>query len=86
MPSAITLAQLLPGEKAQVKHISLSGSIRRRLLDIGLTEGSQVECAGISPFGSPSAYLISEALIAIRKSDGDKIFVQPVKEEICSWD
>lgn len=82
----VTLAQLNPGEKAKVCHLALEGGIRRRLLDIGLTEGAEVECAGISPFGSPGAYLIQEALIAIRKSDSRKIIVQKETEVEGKWD
>ena len=45
------------------------GSIRRRLLDIGLVEDTEVECLGQSPLGDPCAYLIRGAVIAIRSED-----------------
>lgn len=86
MPSLSTLAGLLPGRKARVSSIGLSGGIRRRLLDIGLREGAQLECIGRSPLGSPSAYLISDALIAIRRSDSEQILVQPLEEVTGPWD
>ena len=86
MSSSTTLAQLLPGRKARVSRICLTGGIRRRLLDMGLREGAQVECIGRSPLGSPSAYLISDALIAIRRADSERILVQPTKEGDTLWD
>lgn len=39
-------------------------------MDIGLIEGTKVECVGISPLGDPSAYLIRETVVAIRHRDG----------------
>ena len=70
-----TLADLLPGEKGTVRALKAEGSMRRRLLDLGLIEGTEVECVGQSPCGDPLCYLIRDAVIAIRKSDGGEIFV-----------
>ena len=38
-----TLADLLPGERAAVLKLNLTGRLRRRLMDIGLIEGTEVE-------------------------------------------
>lgn len=64
-----TLAQLAPGNAARVKDLHLTGSIRRRLLDLGMIEGTYVECVGLSPAGDPAAYLIRGAVIALRQAD-----------------
>lgn len=70
-----TLKDMIPGEKATVKELLSSGTIRRRLLDIGLTENTEVECIGRSPAGDPSAFLIRGAVIAIRSEDSKNILV-----------
>ena len=64
-----TLADMLPGDTATVKEITTEGDMRRRLLDIGLTPGTRVECIGKSPGGAPKAFLIRGAVIAIRNED-----------------
>ena len=64
-----TLADMLPGDTATVKEITTEGDMRRRLLDIGLTPGTRVECIGKSPGGDPKALLIRGAVIAIRNED-----------------
>ncbi len=69
MNEAICLNHLKPGEKAIVKELRTTGSMRRRLLDIGLVDNTQVECLGRSPGGDPSAFLIRGAVIAIRSED-----------------
>lgn len=73
-----SLSQLRPGEKARVRALSLHGSMRRRLLDIGLVEDTEVECLGTSPGGDPCAYAIRGAVIAIRREDGRHILVEPM--------
>ena len=45
--------------------------MRRRLQDIGLIEGTVVECVGKSPLGDPCAYVIRGAVIALRSEDPD---------------
>lgn len=64
------------GERARVLSQSTSGGIRRRLLDMGLVEGTEIECVGKSPCGDPRAYLIRGAVIALRAEDCGKIAVE----------
>ena len=64
------------GERARVLSQRTSGGIRRRLLDMGLVEGTEVECVGKSPCGDPRAYLIRGAVIALRAEDCGKIAVK----------
>jgi ferrous iron transport protein A len=70
------LNDIKPGEHAIVSQLYSTGSMRRRLLDIGLIENTDVECLGRSPGGDPSAYLIRGAVIAIRSEDGNDIMIQ----------
>ena len=69
------LNDIKPGQKATVKELVSTGSIRRRLLDIGLVEDTEVECLGKSPLGDPCAYLIRGAVIAIRSEDCRNILI-----------
>lgn len=69
------LCDMKVGNKAIVKKIFANDNIKRRLLDIGLIEGTNVECVLKSPFNDPKAYLIRGAIIAIRKEDCNKIEV-----------
>lgn len=71
-----TLNELSAGEAATVLRLRIHGSMRRRLLDIGLVEGTRVECIGKSPSGDPAAYLIRGAVIAIRSEDACDILIK----------
>lgn len=69
------LNKIKPGERAYVKELRATGSMRRRLLDIGLIENTEIKCLGRSPSGDPSAFLIRGAVIAIRSEDCNDILV-----------
>lgn len=75
MTEAISLMRLKPGERGVIKELRDNGSMRRRLLDIGLVESTPIECIGRSPLGDPSAYLIRGAVIAIRSEDCENIIL-----------
>lgn len=70
-----SLNDINPGEHATVNFLLSTGSMRRRLLDIGLVENTDVECLGRSPGGDPTAFLIRGAVIAIRSEDCKDVIV-----------
>lgn len=72
----MNLNSLKPGESATVEKLTANADMRRRLLDIGLVKGTQVQCIGTAPCGDPSAYLIRGAVIAIRSEDSSSVIVK----------
>lgn len=81
MEPSIPLCDLAPGRCGTVLCLNTVGRMRRRLLDLGLTPGTPVFCVGRSPGGDPAAYLIRQAVIAIRRADSAAIRVRPREEE-----
>ena len=75
MKTEKSLPDLEIGEEGVVNKLLSEGKIRRRFLDIGLIPGTVVTCFGRSPLGDPSAYKVRGKLIAIRKSDAEKIII-----------
>lgn len=80
MCEIISLKEMQPGQRAYVKKLLASGSIRRRLLDIGLVEGTEIKCVGKSPAGDPSAFYIRGAVIAIRSEDSRNVIAELIEE------
>lgn len=70
-----TIRDLSPGQHGVIRRMLNTGSMRRRLLDIGMIEGTRIECVGRSPAGDPMAYLIRGAVIAIRGEDGSGVVI-----------
>ena len=72
----MSLDHVSEGNTVKVTQLLSSGNMRRRLLDIGLIEGTDVECLQKSPAGDPVAYLIRGAVIALRSEDSQNILVE----------
>ena len=68
--------ELDPGEKGIIGDIYTKGNMRRRFLDLGIVEGTSVECVGRSPGGDPSAYMIRGVVYAIRADDCSDIYLK----------
>lgn len=77
MEQELSLAQLPVGAAARIRQILSTGSMRRRLQDLGLIEGTRVCCVQKSPAGDPVAYEIRGAVIALRADDSSNILIQP---------
>ena len=75
MNGLLSLDNIRVGETVKVVSVETEGSMRRRFMDIGLTEGAVVTCVGISPLGDPKAFLIRGAVIAVRNGDSKSIMV-----------
>ena len=71
-----SMDRLPEGSAAMVTELLTSGSMRRRLQDIGLIEGTRIECLLRSPAGDPAAYLIRGAVIALRAEDSSRVRVE----------
>lgn len=79
MSEKLTTLHAVPeGESVRVARLLATGSIRRRLLDIGLVEGTSVKCLHKSLSGDPAAYLIRGAVIALRSEVSLEILVEGV--------
>lgn len=77
MPDVLTsLEQLQIGGTGKVKILTSDGTIRRRMLDLGLIEDTYVKSLRRSPCGDPTAYEIRGAVIALRAEEASKILVQ----------
>ena len=71
-----TLADLLIGEKGKVAKIKTESSMHRRFRDIGIVDGTTIKCTGKSIHGDIASYMIKGAVIALRKSDAETVYIE----------
>ena len=71
----IPLNELKVGQRGTVSQLLSDTIMRRRLQDIGLIEGTKVECIQKSPSGDPIAFLIRGAVIALRTEDSSSVLM-----------
>ncbi len=75
MNETFSLNNLPIGQKGIVADLLSNGTERRRMLDLGVVQGTTIEALQKSPSGDPIAYFIRGAVIALRDEDADKIKV-----------
>ncbi|MCI1983010.1 MAG: ferrous iron transport protein A [Oscillospiraceae bacterium] len=71
----ISLDKLPVGQKASVTALKADGMTRRRILDLGVVRGTEIESLYKSPSGNPVAYQIRGAVIALRTDVSKRILV-----------
>ena len=71
-----TLADLRVGERATVTSLSTEEGMRHRLWNMGMVEGTMVECAFHSPSGDPVAYILRGTVVALRRHDAATVLVK----------
>ena len=69
------LSDLKPGESSVVKNVGCEGALRRRLLDMGITPGTEVHIVKTAPLGDPLEIKLRGYFLTIRKDDAKMIDV-----------
>ncbi len=72
----ITLDKLDINKIATISNLDCKGDLRRRLLDLGLVNGTNIIAIFKSPMGNPIAYEVRGTIIALRKEDSRLINIQ----------
>ena len=67
---------LQTGDTGIITKIEDHLEIKNRLLDIGFTKGSAIECLMKASFNGPIAYKIKNTVIALRECDSRQIQVE----------
>jgi len=70
------LSELKRGEKGRIVKIGGGGGLRRRLLDMGLVSGSEVEMERVAPLGDPIEIKVKGYNLSLRKEEADSIQVE----------
>ncbi|MBP1910607.1 FeoA family protein [Methanolobus bombayensis] len=70
-----TLDTLKPGEKARITKVRVRGSARRKLMDMGMVAGTDIELVRNAPLGDPMDYNIKGYHLSIRKEEAKQIFI-----------
>ena len=74
------LSELNVGQKARILKLNFENKeIRRHLLDMGLTRGTEVEIKKKAPVGDPIDIKLRDYELCISKSDLSQIEVEVIK-------
>ena len=72
----MTLRDVKIGGTVTVKKLTGEGAVKRRIMDMGLTKGTEVTVRKVAPLGDPIELTVRGYELSIRKADADMIEVE----------
>lgn len=70
------LAQLETGQAGRVVQVVGSGEVSRRLLEMGITPGTEVRLLRAAPLGDPLEFELRGYRLSLRRSEAEQIDIQ----------
>ena len=71
-----TLKEVPIGEKAKVVKLHGEGAIKRRIMDMGITRGTEIYVRKVAPLGDPIELNVRGYELSLRKADAELIEVE----------
>ena len=71
-----TLRQVKIGETVKVVKLYGEGAVKRRIMDMGLTRGTEVYVRKVAPLGDPIEVTVRGYELSLRKADAEMIEVE----------
>lgn len=71
-----TLRDVEIGNTAKVKKLHGEGAIKRRIMDMGITKGTEVTVRKVAPLGDPMEVTVRGYELSLRKADTEMIEVE----------
>lgn len=71
----VTLADLRKGDRARIEGVGGAGGLVQRLLEMGLTAGTQVAVVRFAPLGDPMEVRVRGYLLSLRLADARSVRV-----------
>jgi Fe2+ transport system protein FeoA len=70
------LNEFKSGEKGIVEKLTVLGPLRRRLLDMGITPGTEITFKKVAPLGDPVEIMLRGYVLAIRKTEAETVLMK----------
>lgn len=71
-----TLKDVNTGETVIVSKINVAGSVKRRIMDMGITKGVSITVRKVAPLGDPIELNVRNYAVSLRKADAENIVVE----------
>lgn len=70
-----TMREVKVGETVKVVKLSGEGAVKRRIMDMGITKGTDVYVRKVAPLGDPIEVTVRDYELSLRKADAQMILV-----------
>jgi len=71
----MTLDKVVVGDTVKIARLNGTGAVKRRMMDMGLTKGTEVTVDRIAPLGDPIELTVRGYKLSIRKTEAETIEV-----------
>ena len=71
-----TLRAVKVGDTARVVKLHGEGAVKRRIMDMGITRGVDVQVRKVAPLGDPIEVTVRGEELSIRKADAEMIEIE----------
>lgn len=71
-----TLRTTKVGDTVRVTRISGSGAVKRRIMDMGITKGTEIFVRKVAPLGDPVEVTVRGYELSLRKADAEMVEVE----------
>ena len=70
-----TLREAKVGQTVTVVRLHGAGAVKRRIMDMGITRGTQVHIRKVAPLGDPIEVTVRGYELSLRKNEAETILV-----------
>ncbi|MBO7395981.1 MAG: ferrous iron transport protein A [Ruminococcus sp.] len=70
-----TLRETAIGETVKIVKVHGEGAVRRRIMDMGITRGTEITVRKVAPLGDPIEVTVRGYELSIRKADAEMVEV-----------
>ena len=71
-----TLREAKIGQTVKVKKLHGEGAVKRRIMDMGITKGTDIYVRKVAPLGDPIEISVRNYELSIRKADAEMIEIE----------
>ena len=71
-----TLKDVKPGQTVTIVKLHGEGAVKRRIMDMGITKGSELYIRKVAPLGDPVEITVRGYELSVRKNDAQCVQVK----------
>ncbi|MDD6073314.1 MAG: FeoA family protein [Clostridium sp.] len=71
-----TLRDVKCGDTVKVLKLHGEGAVKRRIMDMGITKGTEIYVRKVAPLGDPVEVMVRGYELSLRKADAEMIEIQ----------
>ena len=72
----MTLREVKKGQTVTVVKLNGEGAVKRRIMDMGITKGTEIYVRKVAPLGDPVEVTVRGYELSVRKADAEMVEVK----------